>query len=164
MTHPFDAVTTPSGARLLLTPCPGTKDTSVGAAVNTLKEAGADAVITMLTNADIKKLGVEHLGSEIEQQGIAWFQLPIEDDCAPEAIFEEAFAKSKDELLELLKNKATIAIHCRGGTGRTSLMAAILLLESGESWTEIKPHIQAAKPKTLKIPVHLEYLEKRFSL
>ena len=47
MSHPFDVLSIPNRpGRLIFTPCPGTKDSSIDSALNTLQQAGADAVLT----------------------------------------------------------------------------------------------------------------------
>ena len=162
--HPFDILELNNGAKFIFTPCPGTKDTNISSAFDTLTEAGAETVITMLSNDELKALSVPAFSSEATQKCFNWFQLPIEDDCEPEHPYEEAWETAKDELLALVKNKSTIAIHCRGGSGRTGLMAAILLLESGENWNEVKSLIQSVRPKALTHPAHISYLKKHYSI
>lgn len=162
--HPFDILELNNGARFIFTPCPGTKNTSLSDALNTLVEAGADAVITMLSDEELEALSLPNFSTEVAQKNIDWFQLPIEDDCAPSQPFEHAWNTSKDALLALVKNKKTLVIHCRGGTGRTGLMAAILLFEAGEQWPTIKAQIQSVRPKALTLSAHTDYLKKHYSI
>ncbi|MGL6327563.1 phosphatase domain-containing protein [Aeromonas rivipollensis] len=129
--HPFDILNLDNGARLIFTPCPGTKEASLQASLKTLQAAGADAVVTMMPDAELSEFKADSLPAECAALGLAWFQLPVEDDCAPEAPFAAAFASHKTALLARLAAGQTLAIHCRGGSGRTGLMAAILLLEAG---------------------------------
>ena len=162
--HPFDTMALPNGTTLMFTPCPGTKDTSIGDALQSLHEGGADAVVTLLSDEELAALSVPSLGAEAAKQGLAWFQLPIEDDEEPYDPFNKAWDNSKTGLLRLFNAGKTIAIHCRGGSGRTGLMTAILLLESGEQWTDIQARIQSIRPKALTHPAHLRYLQKRYSI
>ena len=162
--HPFDTLSVPGGATFIFTPCPGTKDTTVADALRSLKEVGADALVTLLPDTEIDALAVSGLGEEARQQGLAWFQLPIEDDEEPGQFFHLAWEEQKAELFEFFNAGKTLAIHCRGGSGRTGLMAAILLLESGENWKDIQPLIQSVRPKALTHPAHLSYLKKHYSI
>ncbi len=162
--HPFDTLALPNATSLIFTPCPGTKDTSIRAALQALKEAGADAIITLLSDAELAALAVPALGAEAAKQNIVWFQLPIEDDEEPCEPFNNAWNDSKAELFSLFNAGKTISIHCRGGSGRTGLMAAILLLESGEKWKDVQSLIQSLRPKALKHPAHLNYLKKYHSI
>jgi len=162
--HPFDTLALPGGASFIFTPCPGTKETTINSALDTLKEAGADAVITLLSDTEIDALAVSGLGDGVEQQGLIWFQLPIEDDEEPEEAFQQAWEEQKATLFDLFNGGKTLAIHCRGGSGRTGLMAAILLLESGERWADVQSIIQSVRPKALTHLAHISYLKKHYSL
>lgn len=162
MSHPYDILPVLQGARFIFTPCPGTKEEDLVRSVATLKAAGTDAVISLLSNTELGMLGVAALGDEIQRHNMAWYQLPIEDDCAPQAPFFDVFELVKDDLQARLDSGETIAIHCRGGTGRTGLMAAILLLEAGESWETVKNQIQSIRPKALTLAPHLAYIEQNY--
>lgn len=162
--HPFDILPLPNGSTFIFTPCPGTKTENLSDSLRTLRKAGADAVVTMLPDTEIKALDVASLGQETETFGMQWFQLPVEDDGAPEEAFEAAFTQAKASLLALIEEKTTIAIHCKGGSGRTGLMAAILLLESGMLWDDVKTLVQSIRPNALTLPVHLEFLQKHYVL
>ena len=162
MTHPFDVLKLDNGATFIFTPCPGTKEADLTASIATLKSAGASAIVSLLTNEEISNLGVTELGHEIARQHLSWYQLPIEDDEAPAQPFFSAFKPVKSELLARIDKQETIAIHCRGGSGRTGLMAAILLLERGQPWQQVKTQIQSIRPKALTLDPHLQHLEKLY--
>ncbi len=161
--HPFDILNLDNGARLIFTPCPGTKEASLQASLKTLQAAGADAVVTMMPDAELGEFKADSLPAECAALGLAWFQLPVEDDCAPEAPFAAAFASHKTALLARLAAGQTLAIHCRGGSGRTGLMAAILLLESGYAPTQVKTLVQGLRPKALTLAPHVHYLNSHYS-
>lgn len=120
-------------------------------------------MVTMMTQHDL----VEHQADSIpvlcEELGMAWYHLPIEDGCAPEEPFVQAFAVHKTALLNAVKAGATIVIHCHGGSGRTGLMAAILMLELGYASTQVKTQIQQIRPKALTSPVQVNYLIEQYA-
>ena len=92
---------------------------------------------------------------------ISWFHLPVSDSCAPELPFEQAFAMQQNALITLLNNKTTIVIHCHGGSGRTGMMAAILMLAIGYKPGQVKSEIQRIRPNSLKSQVQVNYLIER---
>ena len=161
--HPFDILNLDNGARLIFTPCPGTKEASLQASLKTLQAAGADAVVTMMPDAELSEFKADALPTECETLGLAWYQLPVEDDCAPEAPFAEAFARHKADLLARLAAGQTLAIHCRGGSGRTGMMAAILLLEAGYAPAAVKTLVQEVRPKALTLAAHVNYLNPHYA-
>jgi protein-tyrosine phosphatase len=163
MPHPYDKLSLASGATLIFTPCPGTKDTTLAEAVATLKDAGAQALITLMPEDELARFAAESLPDQCAIQGIQWFHLPVEDDHAPDERFATAFTSQKHTLLSLLEQQGTVAIHCRGGSGRTGFMAAILLLEVGMEREEVVRQVQSLRPHALKMPVHLDYLDQSYS-
>lgn len=161
--HPFDILNLDNGARLIFTPCPSTKGVSALAALKTLQNAGANAVITMMPRTELSEFNADCISTQCQSLGLSWFHLPVEDDCAPEAPFASAFASQKAELLALLIAGKTIAIHCRGGSGRTGLMAAILLLELDYTPNKVKSLVQGLRPKALTLQPHVNYLNNYYA-
>ncbi len=161
--HPFDILTLDNGAQLILTPCPGTKDASLSDSLKSLKEAGAQVVVTMMPTTELVENQADALPSLCAELGMDWYHLPVEDGCAPETPFVQAFALQKAILLDLIESGATIVIHCHGGSGRTGLMAAILMLELGYAPAQIKAQIQHLRPKALTSPVQVSYLVEHYS-
>ncbi|MCU8005179.1 MULTISPECIES: tyrosine-protein phosphatase [unclassified Shewanella] len=160
MSHPFDILPLESGARLIFTPCPGTKSVPLADAVANLKDAGTEVIITLMPLAELQTFGAALLPDICREAGILWLHLPIEDDASPAEEFELAFVKHRAELLTLMQNKATIAIHCRGGSGRTGLMAAILLLLAGGSLAEVITQVQSIRPNALTNVHQRGYIEQ----
>lgn len=163
MIHPFDILTLDNGAKLIFTPCPGTKGVSLVDSLKSLKEAGAQAVITMMAMAELTEKQVDTLPSLCAELHMDWYHLPVEDSCAPEAPFAQAFAQQKAILLELVESGATMVIHCHGGSGRTGMMAAILMLELGYAPAQVKSQIQLIRPKSLTSSVQVNYLSKQYA-
>ncbi|WP_375055398.1 tyrosine-protein phosphatase [Zobellella sp. DQSA1] len=158
--HPFDYLSLGEGqGRLILTPCPGTKEATLDASLTQLGEAGAAAVLTLMPEAEMEKHRVTAMPELCRALGLAWFHLPVEDDAAPEGAFEQAWSEARDEVLALLAQGRDIAIHCKGGSGRTGLMAAIILLALEVPLSEAVQRVQALRPKALCLPAHRSYIE-----
>ncbi|CAM5218877.1 phosphatase domain-containing putative toxin [Alishewanella longhuensis] len=156
MTHPYDELTL-SGNSLLFTPCPGTKGVSVAESLQQLQQAGASAVVTLTPAAELAKLNIEGLAEQCQALGLQWFHCPIEDDCAPAADFTAAWQQAAPQLQQLLDQQQKIAIHCKGGSGRTSLAAAQLLVERGIDKAEIMAKIRELRPHALTLTPHVDY-------
>lgn len=156
-THPFDILTLENGAQLIFTPCPGTKEASLIESIATLKDADTSMLVTLMFDEEMAKNDVLSLPSECARQGIKWIQLPIPDDAAPNQAFESQWDAQKDNILDVINNKGTIAVHCKGGSGRTGLMIGLILLAFGWSGKKVIEEVQKIRPKALKHTVQLDY-------
>lgn len=160
--HPFDILPLDQGGSLIFTPCPGTKGIDLPTSIDQLKQAGAKAVITLMPNEEMTRFGVETLPEACEQHGLKWFHLPIEDDTAPAAEFQQAWAGHKQQVNSILDKNGTVAIHCKGGSGRTGLMAAIILLERGIDFDQVVSMVKSLRPRSLKLQSHIDYLVRTY--
>ncbi|BDU38955.1 cyclin-dependent kinase inhibitor 3 family protein [Vibrio nigripulchritudo] len=159
MTHPTWNLDLESGG-LVLTPCPGTKGVALEASLQQLKDEGVQAVVTALDNAELASKVVSDLGEITEKLGMKWFQIEIEDDCAPSDAFTAKWQKASPELHKILNQGGKVALHCMGGSGRTGLFAAHLLLEKGWELADIIREVQALRPGAFTKPVQVDYIER----
>ncbi|WP_461535475.1 phosphatase domain-containing putative toxin [Spongorhabdus nitratireducens] len=158
-THPVWFISVAgSSARIGMTPCPGTQEESFDDALSTLKSAGISAVLTLMGNQELQKNEVERLGSATKVHGMKWFQLPIRDDQAPEEEFQRAWEIAAPDVHQLLDEGESIAIHCKGGSGRTGLIAIQILLERGVELGEASALVKNQRPKALTPQPHREYI------
>lgn len=159
MSHPYDELVLEGSAALLFTPCPGTKGKALDASLLTLKQAGASAIITLMPTEEMERNAVTDLPERCAELELAWFQCPIEDEHAPLADFASAWQQHGPAVHQLLKDGKKIAIHCKGGSGRTGLMAAQIMLERGIDKAQVKQRIQALRPNALTLVPHLTYFQ-----
>lgn len=158
-THPlFPIHIENSCAELILTPCPGTKGADLNTSLEQLKKAGAAAVLTFMTQSELEKNQLSAIGESVKAQGMVWFHLPIEDDHAPEKVFLDLWKSAGPAVYHLLGQGKSIAMHCKGGSGRTGLIAAQILLERGEKLEPVMQRIQAIRPIAFTHACHRDYL------
>lgn len=159
LTHPFFPLVIEDGAgQLFFTPCPGTKDVGLQESLEQLAAAGASAIVTLMPQEEMQRNTVLELPELCKRLGLEWYHLPVEDDHAPEQEFADAWAPAKAKIHELLSAGKSIAIHCKGGTGRTGLVIALILVERGLPVEEVIARVKAVRSNALQIPAHLEYL------
>ncbi len=156
--HPFETLTLSNGAKLLFTPCPGTKTVSLDESLQQLKQQGVSMLLTLMFDKEMLDNNIEKLPQLCNTLQIKWLQLPIIDDEAPQEAFVLQWEKHKKLMLDEIKNKGIIAVHCKGGTGRTGTVISLLLLQLGWSADKIKQEIQTLKPKALRIQKQIDYL------
>lgn len=157
MTHPTWQLDLEQGA-LVLTPCPGTKEATLDASLAQLKEQGVEAIVTALDDHELASKDVAALGEKTRALGMQWFQIEIEDDCAPGADFAAKWQAASPALHQVVDNGGKVAMHCMGGSGRTGLLAAHLLLEKNWDMSKIVQEVQALRPGAFTKPIQVEYI------
>ena len=80
--------------KLIFTPCPGTKDSSLVDSLATLKQAGASAVISLMPASELATNGAEDIGKQCQAQDMAWFHLPVADEQVPLEDFGQGWKAS----------------------------------------------------------------------
>tara|TARA_R110002167_G_scaffold137097_3_gene323951 strand:- start:10145 stop:10654 length:510 start_codon:yes stop_codon:yes gene_type:complete len=159
MCHPFDSLSIPNRpGRLIFTPCPGTKGSSLENALGILKQAGADVVLTLMPYAELAQNAVIDLPVLCDAQGLRWLHLPVADDQVPQADFDAVWPTAMAQMSDWLAAGKTIAIHCKGGSGRTGLIAVRILIELGIGRNEAIKLVQALRPKAIQHPAHVGWI------
>lgn len=161
MSHPYSMKSLPHApGALIFTPCPGTQASDLAESLETLKQAGAVALVTLMSDTELQENGVAELGIAARQHGLEWYQLPIEDDQAPDQSFETRLGEIRDQLDALLASNKALAIHCKGGSSRTGLFAARLLIKSGMPRREAIAWVHELRPRAIQKPVHINYINQ----
>src|SRR6202158_141080 len=162
--HPLKiaaVVSDPVGlGRVGITFCPGKYDPhamtggwdrDLARDLDTIRDWGAAAVVTLLEPEELALLRVERLGEEVLRRQMSWFHLPIADISTPDERFERAWGPAGEGLRSILRNGFDVLVHCRGGLGRAGTIAARLLIELGmEPTTAIKMVRQARSPHAIE--------------
>lgn len=129
-----------SGGAIGMTYCPGKKDPHVkGGAwhrdlaldVAAIHGWGAEMVLTLLESHEIDLLEVQRLPQEVEARGMRWLHLPIRDGSIPDEAFEPRWQVVERHFHRALARGGRILVHCRGGLGRSGMVAARILVEFG---------------------------------
>ncbi|MGH2719382.1 MAG: tyrosine protein phosphatase [Actinomycetota bacterium] len=112
-----------------------------------LRAAGVDMVACTLTAAEMMELDLTGEPATAVQAGLGFVALPIADRGVPSA---ESALPILRRLLAELRLGRTLAVHCRMGIGRSSMIAASLLVMDGveveAAWAE------AALARGLNVP------------
>lgn len=161
MSPPFDVLPVPGLAgSLIFTPCPGTRETTLEEALLALKQAGASGVITLMPDSELSANGAEQIAQRCQALDLAWYHLPVADEQVPLEDFGQGWKASRPAILEHLRAGRSLAIHCKGGSGRTGLIAARILIETGIPRTQAITLVQALRPKAIQHPVHINWISQ----
>ena len=87
-----------------------------------------------------------------------WWHLSIVDSGIPSRHFEHARNRAGEDLRRLLVAGEGIVVDCRGGLGRTGIVAARLLVEFGEAPESALFRVRRARTGTVENRLQEEYL------
>jgi ADP-ribosyl-[dinitrogen reductase] hydrolase len=132
-------------SRIALCPCPG-QERSLAIDLRQLRDWGAGALVTLMEDHELALLGLTSMAVQVELAGMRWWHLPIRDMDTPDAAFEARWQEAGAELRGLLSRGESIALHCRGGKGRTGTIAARLLVELGTAPAQAILRVREARP------------------
>ncbi|MFT7006978.1 MAG: protein-tyrosine phosphatase [Colwellia sp.] len=156
--HPYYSIDIENGARIVLTPCPGTQGLELEASIKNLKQAGAMVLLTLMFDEEITRNHIELLPDLCKKYDITWIQLPIVDDDVPNKSFEDKWKQYHALILATIINGGCVTIHCKGGKGRTGLVAAMILTCYGWSIEKVIGCIQKVRPEALRVKEQLAYI------
>lgn len=154
----------PDEGRLGLTLCPGKKDPSANwdrdlkFDLRAIRAWGAAVVVTLIEDHEFGLLAIENLAQEVRGLGMAWMHLPIRDVDVPDQRFEEAWVLAGAELHQRLDSGDRVLIHCRGGLGRTGLVAGRILVERGCNPRAAVHRVRAVRPHAIETPAQEHYV------
>jgi protein-tyrosine phosphatase len=92
-------------------------------------DAGANVIVSLLEPAEVRELELVAEQSLCLQSGLDFISFPIPDRGIPEG--RSAMVQLINRLREAMLSGNGVAIHCRQGIGRSSMVAAIVLLSLG---------------------------------
>ncbi len=118
------------GVRLAIIPRPRGQDW-LPDDIGLLQRAGIDVVVSALTAAENEELGLVEESLCCQSRGIEFLSFPIEDRSVPNSSAE--FTELVNSVTDFLRKEKAVAVHCRAGIGRSSMIVASALIQIGLS-------------------------------
>ena len=103
----------------------------------------ADIIVTMIT---VEEFARDDFSAKITHATPQWIQAAVSDFGIP----ENDFGAVIDRLLAVLQTDGRILIHCKGGQGRSGMMAMRLLVEQGEPAIDALARIRRVRPNAVE--------------
>ena len=96
-----------------------------------LAERGVSVLVSALERSEEHELGLELEASTAERVGLVHIRIPIPDRSVPvRSDMKVAIAR----IVKYLDEGAQVAVHCRMGIGRSSLICGTVLVSKGVNW------------------------------
>jgi len=161
-THPLiiNVVNVPgcSGA-IGITFCPGKKDRhshtgiwerDLDTDMESIRRWGTTSLVTLMEDHEFDQLGVRLLPFTAQGLGLIWFHIPIRDISIPDFRFHERWSGIGLRLMNVLREGGRVVVHCRGGLGRSGIVAALLLIEAGMDSREAVDAVRGVRPVAIE--------------
>jgi protein-tyrosine phosphatase len=111
--------------------------------ISGFRQVGVDVMVSALESAEAAELGLIGEAETCQRKGIEFISFPIPDRGVPKSV------QIAQELAQSLKIKLAsgknVAIHCRAGVGRSSVLAACVLMLAGMDSETAFDRIQLAR-------------------
>jgi protein-tyrosine phosphatase len=107
------------------------------------RASGVDVVVSALTEDEVRELELEGEEQAAQAAGVSFRSMPIPDRGVPS--MEMGVATLLSQLAAAVHEGRHVAVHCRMGIGRSSMIAAILLALQGEDVDAVFQRLQAIR-------------------
>lgn len=107
------------------------------------RRAGVDSVVSLLEDEETNQLELVNEGHAAECQGMSFVSFPIPDRGVPASI--EAAVAVIGRIASQLDVGKNVIVHCRQGIGRSGMIAAGVLINSGMSAAQALKIVSSAR-------------------
>lgn len=133
------------GGRIGVCPLPG-RFGDLASDLNAIIEWHPEIVVSMTVQAEMDRCGAGNLGALLADASIDWVHLPIRDYGGPTGANKEAWPGLAARIHGVLDQGGAVLLHCRGGHGRSGMIALRILVERGEDVDKALARLRAARP------------------
>jgi predicted protein tyrosine phosphatase len=109
--------------------------------------SGLDMVVSLLERDEVSELGLQREAEFCRASGIEFVSFPIPDRGVPEA--GSHVSQIANSIANTIADGGSIAIHCRAGIGRASMIAACALICLGIEASDALARIKTARGLTV---------------
>lgn len=147
------------GGVLALSPMPGRGGDYKGD-LDHIQEWRPSLVLTLTTAGELVDHGALTLGPDLQTRAARWVHLPINDFGVPDTAFENAWPDAAVMVLSALRGGGRILVHCKGGCGRSGMVALRLMVEAGETAEEALGRLRAVRPCAVETDEQFDWAKK----
>ena len=111
---------------------------------------GAGVLVSLVEDSELEVLGIPELFERSEAHGMQVVRFPIPDGGVPGSL--EDFSQLVERILGTARAGRNVVIHCRGGLGRSGLVAAACLAALGAGAAEAIAAVRRVRLGTVENP------------
>ena len=144
------------GGRIGVSPLPG-RYNELAEDVRAIAEWDAAIVLSLTEMAEMEEMGSGELGTLLHEQGICWKHLPIRDWGGLSGENARNWPSLSAELHGALNRGGGVLTHCRGGHGRSGMIALRLLVERGIEPETALQRVRHVRPGAIQAPQQMSW-------
>lgn len=153
--------------RVGMTFAPGKKAPGIGGSWDRDLESDLDrlrdvyrtgVVVSLVEDKELRQLGIASLGDECATRGMELVRFPIVDGDVPRSVAD--FRALVERIVSMLAEGSNVVVHCRGGLGRTGLVAAACLVARGHAPAEAIRLVRRCRPGAVETRGQEQFLEE----
>jgi len=144
------------GGLLALSPMPG-KSGDYAGDVDFIRDWRPSLVITLTTRAELVAAHADSFGVDMRESGARWAHLPIEDYGSPDTQTAQDWLPISDFALSALRGQGRVLVHCKGGCGRSGMIALRLMVEAGEEAVDALLRLRKIRPCAIETDAQMRW-------
>ena len=155
-------------ARIILSGAPGLviedngalslNEEALEAEMSRLASHGVEILVALVEDGELHPVAYDDIADAANLFGIGSIRLPIPDFQAPSSGQEQHWQAIRKRAQQVFSRGHSVAFHCLAGIGRSSMMAASLLVHLGMTPDEALYAIRQALPGAVETSAQLAYL------
>jgi len=122
------------------------------------KRFGTDVLVSLLRPYELELLGIRELGERARRHGMEVLSFGIDDMSVPRPSEQAAFQQLIAGLHDELAAGRNVTVHCRGGLGRSGLVAACVLIHGGAPPASAIDRVRRHRPGAIQTREQLRYV------
>lgn len=116
------------------------------------EEYHTEVLVSLMEHTEYSDLQIPELFRRAKERGIEVFHLPIPDGGVPLEPEADDYVAMVETIVQRLEEGQTVVAHCRGGQGRSGLIAASVLVALGCSAVEALETVRKARKGAVETP------------
>ena len=114
-------------------------------------------VITLVNRAEMEAADASRLGVRVRDHGSRWLHLPIPDFGTPPEEMRRLWPEVSAQARQALSGGGRVLVHCRGGCGRSGMVALRLMIEAGEAPDEALARLRHLRPCAVETDAQMDW-------
>lgn len=123
-------------------------------------EYSAQVLVSLIEAAEYELLKITQLPSRASAAGLEVRTFPIEDVSVPADDQLDAFAELIDGIVASVQAGQHVIVHCRGGLGRSGVVAACCLVKLGMTAKAAIQGTRQARPGAIEVPPQEQWIRR----